>query len=489
LPSTAAPAGDDEAYTAVTAKNADVPMDELELLLLPRTRAELEIEAEAWLRLLQLKVTQVSNAEIAVKYKKREIDKVEEAAEAAAEAEQKTAEHEGAKAATEAAAAEEEEAGDVPVELAARVPSITEEALPDTEALEEAAETAEKGVKAKAQVKAALLKDVNELRNQRAALVDRVNLVLDALEEKGGDVEEHRLYISAVSGIRLDVSDTQAAWATLVGWLKSGEGGIQWAKNIAGFIVIFLGFWVVALIVEKLTEKALKMGRRLSGLMRDFIGASVRRIILVVGFVVALGALGVDIGPMLAVIGAAGFVVAFALQDSLGNLASGIMILVYRPFDVGDAVDVSGVAGTVHSMNLVSTTIRTFDNKVVVVPNNKIWGDIITNITGSAQRRVDMVFGIGYDADMAKAQTILEQIVREHPLVLDDPEPVIRVHELADSSVNFICRPWSKTADYWTVFWDVTRAVKEKFDEAGISIPFPQQDIHVRQVVGPASPA
>jgi small conductance mechanosensitive channel len=260
---------------------------------------------------------------------------------------------------------------------------------------------------------------------------------------------------------------------------------------LIAFLVTLLAFWILAMIVEKLTEKALKVGRRLSALMRDFIGKSVRRIVLAVGFIVALGALGVQIGPLLAVIGAAGFIVAFALQDSLGNLASGIMILIYRPFDVGDAVDVAGVSGKVHSMNLVSTTIRTFDNKVVVVPNNKIWGDIITNITGSTQRRVDMVFGIGYDADIAKAQSILERIVGEHPLVLKDPEPVIRVHELADSSVNFVCRPWSKTPDYWTVFWDVTRAVKEQFDAEGISIPFPQQDIHVRHITStpPVAPA
>jgi small conductance mechanosensitive channel len=502
-------AADDGAYTAVTAQNPEVSLAEFGHMLEPLTRAELEVEAQAWLRLLQQKVQQISDTEIAIIYKRREIataqdtaeavedviEAVEEddqsaaeeaaadvmaATEAAAEAEQKTEEHAGAKTAEEAAA-------DVmaATEAADDAPGITEEVLTDTEQLKAAADAAEQAVEAKTEIKAEILEDLVVLRDQLAALVLRTDLLLNALEEKGGDVAEHRLYVNAVSGIRVDVSDWQAAWATIVGWIKSGEGGVKWAKNFAAFLVTLFAFWVLAMIVEKLTEKALKMGRRLSELMRNFIGKSVRRVVLIVGFIIALGALGVEIGPLLAVIGAAGFIVAFALQDALGNLASGIMILVYRPFDVGDAVDVAGVSGKVHSMNLVSTTIRTFDNKVVVVPNNKIWGDIITNITGSTQRRVDMVFGIGYAADIAKAQAILEQIVGEHPLVLAEPEPVIKVHELADSSVNFVCRPWSKTSDYWDVFWDVTRAVKEQFDQQGISIPFPQQDIHVRHITSP----
>ena len=170
---------------------------------------------------------------------------------------------------------------------------------------------------------------------------------------------------------------------------------------------------------------------------------------------------------------------AFALQDTLSNFASGLMIMFYKPFDVDDIVDVSGVGGKVKSMTLVTTTIMTPDNKLMVVPNNSIWGNIITNVTGSRVRRVDLVFGIGYEADIDKAQHVLEDILANHPLVLHEPEPNVRLHELADSSVNFICRPWVKTDDYWTVYWEVTRNVKERFDTEGISIPFPQRDLHV----------
>jgi len=200
---------------------------------------------------------------------------------------------------------------------------------------------------------------------------------------------------------------------------------------------------------------------------------------MVVGVIMALAALEVSIGPLLAVVVAAGFVIAFALQDSLSNFASGLMILFFRPFDVGDVVDAGGVSGKVTSMNLVATTIKTFDNKDMVVPNNKVWNDVITNATGVDTRRVDMEFGVGYDDDIDKAQAILEEIVAAHPKALKDPEPTIRMNALADSSVNFICRPWARTADYWDVYWDVTKAVKKRFDAEGIGIPYPQRDVHL----------
>jgi small conductance mechanosensitive channel len=167
------------------------------------------------------------------------------------------------------------------------------------------------------------------------------------------------------------------------------------------------------------------------------------------------------------------------MQDSLSNFASGLMILFFRPFDTGDVVDAGGVSGTVRSMNLVSTTIKTFDNKLMVVPNSKIWSDVITNATGVTQRRVDMEFGIGYSDDIDLAQQILEEIITTHPKVLKDPAPLVKMSGLGDSSVNFICRPWAIPADYWDVYWDVTKEVKKRFDAAGIGIPFPQRDVHL----------
>jgi small conductance mechanosensitive channel len=145
----------------------------------------------------------------------------------------------------------------------------------------------------------------------------------------------------------------------------------------------------------------------------------------------------------------------------------------------GDLVDTNGILGEVEAVSIVSTTVRTLDNQVVILPNSQVWGSIITNVTVSPVRRVDMVFGIGYGDDIETASQVLERLVSAHPKILEDPEPNIKVHELADSSVNFICRPWVKTEDYWDVYWDLTRQAKEEFDKAGVSIPFPQRDVHL----------
>ncbi|NYT46399.1 MAG: mechanosensitive ion channel family protein [Candidatus Methanofishera endochildressiae] len=197
---------------------------------------------------------------------------------------------------------------------------------------------------------------------------------------------------------------------------------------------------------------------------------------------IALTMLEINVAPLVAALGAAGFIIGFALQGTLSNFASGLMILIYRPYDIGNVVNVASMTGTVTSMTLVSTTLKLPDNQTVVIPNNSIWGSTITNITGSETRRVDMVFGIGYDDDIAKAETVLLDILQQHPLVHKEPEPVIKVHELADSSVNFIVRPWANTSDYFAVYWDVTRAVKDRFDAENISIPYPQQDVHMHTV-------
>jgi small conductance mechanosensitive channel len=330
--------------------------------------------------------------------------------------------------------------------------------------------------------RANLLDYLTELRDQQTALIDRTNAVIAAYETKGGPVEEvevYRQYVTAVSGIAVDVSDMEATLKTVGGWLLADEGGLRWLKNIALFITIVLVFMFLGRLLAKAVKRVMAKSRQTSQLLGDFLVVSVRRLVLAVGVLIGLAALEINVGPLLAVIGAAGFVIAFALQDSLGNFASGILIMVFKPFDIGDLVEVGGVLGKVHSMNLLSVLIHTPDNKAVIIPNNNVWSDSITNVTGTDTRRVDLIFGIGYDDDIEKAQGILEEVVGEHPLVLKDPEPVISVHELGDSSVNFVCRPWVKTEDYWEVYWDLTRSVKQRFDKGGVSIPFPQRDVHV----------
>jgi small conductance mechanosensitive channel len=331
------------------------------------------------------------------------------------------------------------------------------------------------------EAKEKLLEKATALREERTALVDRVSAAVSAYEAKGGEPGDYKKYISAATGTDMDVTDIKAAWTTVVGWIKSKEGGIRLGKNILFFILAFIAFWIAANILGKVTRRTVSKFQKTSELLKDFFVNTVRRVTIFIGFVFALSMLEVDIGPFLAAIGVAGFVIGFALQGTLSNFASGVMILLYRPYDIADVVTVAGVTGKVHSMSLVSTTIKTFDNQNIVIPNNSIWGGIITNITANPTRRVDMIFGIGYGDDMAKAVSICEEIVKEHPLTLEDPAPAIMVSELGESSVNIIVRPWAATSDNWKVKCDVTRAVKERFDKEGITIPFPQRDIHMYQ--------
>jgi small conductance mechanosensitive channel len=314
---------------------------------------------------------------------------------------------------------------------------------------------------------------------ERTAIIDRLSIVLDELVQKGGKVKEYEDYITAVSGLHVDVTDASATWTTVTGWLKADDGGIRWAINLLQFLGTIIIFSILALLVGKATRSALSSSKNLSSLLKDFLVKVSKRFVFVIGLFVGLSALEFNLGPLLAVVGAAGFVIAFALQNSLSNFASGILILFYRPFDVNDVISVAGVLGKVESMNLLSTQLRTPDNKLMIVPNNSVWGDVITNVTGISERRVDLIFGVGYSDDIDKAISILESILSEHEHILPEPEPIVKVHELADSSVNFICRPWVKPENYWDVHWDVTREVKRRFDAEGVSIPFPQRDVHI----------
>lgn len=325
--------------------------------------------------------------------------------------------------------------------------------------------------------KTELAESAAELRIQLNSLIKRADIVLDELEKKGGDPGELRTYFKAVSGVQVDIADTNTAWVALTTWLKSSEGGVMMLISFIKFMLALIVVYGISVIAGRITD-SITHNTHITVLLKNFVRVAVRRTVLIVGFIVSLTILDINVGPVLALIGAAGLVVGLALQSTLSNFASGVLILIYRPFDVDDVINVGGVAGKVHSMTLLSTTIKTLDNQHIVVPNNNVWGDTITNITGSQTRRVDMVFGISYDDDFDKAKTILKDILDKHPKVLDEPKSVVRVHELADSSVNLVCRPWVKTEDYWDVHWDVTEGAKRAFDEQGITIPFPQRDVH-----------
>ena len=315
---------------------------------------------------------------------------------------------------------------------------------------------------------------------KQTSAISRLKTTIDALEKKGGDVESYRQYVGAITGLNL-ATDAVTTWTIVKNWFTSDQGGKKWMWNLIKFFLVLAAFYFGATIIGRFARHAVSRVAGVSQLLTDFVGSFVKQLLMVIGFIVSLAALEINIAPLLAAIGATGFVIGLALQGTLSNFASGLLILFYRPFDVGDVIDAGGVSGIVNSVTLVSTHVRTFDNKVMIVPNNDIWGGTITNATASDTRRVDMVFGIGYDDDIERAKEILERLVSDHPLVHNDPVPVIRLNELADSSLNFICRPWSNTEDYWTVYWDITKSVKKEFDKNGISFPYPQRDVHVYQ--------
>jgi len=326
---------------------------------------------------------------------------------------------------------------------------------------------------------------LTELTRERRALFDKYAKVISAWEKKSGDpqaIAEYRAYQGAIIVEETRQADIKTLFAQAQAWLVDRDGGVEIAIELLVIVGSFLGLLFSARVVRRVAHRWIAHIPNLSKLLQAFLVTVIYWLVITIGLMIVLSALGIDISPAFALIGGASFILAFAFQDTLGNLASGLMIMVNRPFDQGHYVDVGGVAGTVQAVNIFATTVVTPDNQVIVIPNKNVWGNVITNVTASETRRVDLVFGISYEDSIAEAARVIEDTVKNHPLVLDEPEPVIRVHELADSSVNFVCRPWTKTSDYWTVYWDLTQQVKERFDAAEISIPYPQQDVHVRQI-------
>jgi small conductance mechanosensitive channel len=328
------------------------------------------------------------------------------------------------------------------------------------------------------ELKAALAQQVEAQQQIIIAITDRMKVAIEIVKRRGGDAQSFIDYIASATGRKLNFTDLSVLRVQVLQWITSPSGGRMIAKKALLFAGIVALFWVLGRFMGFLTRYASRRIPKSSTLLGPVLAGIVEKLTLVVGVVVAASAVGVDTGPLLAMIGATGLVIGLALQGTLSNFASGILILLNRPFDVSDVVDAGGVFGKVEAMNLVSTTILTFDNQLMLVPNNQIWNSVITNVTGKDTRRVDLTFGIAYTSEIAKATDILEELLSTHPKTLDDPAPVVRVHELADSSVNLIARPWVRTADYWDVYWDLMRQVKERFDEEGVNIPFPQRDLH-----------
>ncbi len=472
---TASPA---ETSKAITADPKTSP-SHLKMFVKPLTLSELEVEAKAWQDLLKQNVERINALHIEIERVDAEISDFQDSGANAPNRKETTPSSNDSGAinptSTENPAESPNESATTNTNRPNTLPNpnsdqVTTNGTPRPQTLG--------SLKAR---RDALSEQLTNLTLQKTEISQRFEIVLNSMELKGGDPALFRKYNSALTGVALEVTGATGMWRMFTSWILADQGGKRWAWNILRFIVILVVSYFGASILANFVRRAASRVRGVSQLLVNFLGSFTKQIAMVIGFIVGLAALEIDITPLLAAVGAAGFVVAFALQGTLSNFASGLLILAYRPFDVGDVIEAAGVSGTVDSVSLFSTHVRTFDNKIMIVPNNDIWGGTITNATASETRRVDLVFAIGYSDDIALAQNILKQVVDNHSLVLKDPAVNIRVNELADSSVNLICRPWTNTENYWTVYWDLMQTVKQEFDSAGITIPYPQCDVHLLQ--------
>jgi len=256
-------------------------------------------------------------------------------------------------------------------------------------------------------------------------------------------------------------------------------------KIIAAILIFIIGRWL-AKMIKNLIVKVMKKAE-VDATLTSFVGHLTYVALLTLVVIAALNQMGVQTTSFVAIIGAAGLAVGLALQGSLSNFAAGVLMILFRPFKVGDYIEAGGTAGTVEEIQIFSTILTTPDNKVIIVPNAKITGDNIVNYSAKDTRRMDLVFGVGYSDDLQKVKDILQNILQNDPRVLKVPEPMVGVLELADSSVNFAVRPWVKSSDYWPLFFDLKETIKKRFDAEGISIPFPQQDVHLYELKKAAS--
>jgi small conductance mechanosensitive channel len=276
------------------------------------------------------------------------------------------------------------------------------------------------------------------------------------------------------------VTDIVYDWAAIPELLreKGVDLGIDLGIKVATALAIFLiGKFLIKILVRAISKVMQKQG--VDKTLETFICNLVRISLMVVVVIAAIGAIGIQTTSFIAIFGAAGLAVGLALQGSLSNFASGVLIVLFRPYRVGDFIEAAGIAGSVEQVQILTTILKTGDNKQIIVPNSQIMDSIITNYSANDTRRVDMVIGVSYDDDLDKVRKTLEELLAADDRILAEPAPTIAVSALADSSVNFVVRPWVNAADYWGVMFEMTEGIKKRFDKEGISFPYPQQDVHL----------
>ena len=328
--------------------------------------------------------------------------------------------------------------------------------------------------------------------------VSRLRRVVRQLDQLGANTREMRrilieerkgLAISLVDGAIMSVLYAEAS-EKFKEWFK--VSGLNAIVSLILFVAIILAARWLGKLTRRLTEHALQNSEEsVSQLLRETLISMAGTVVFLIGILVALSQVGVSVTPMIAGLGVVGFIVGFALQDTLSNFASGAMILAYRPFDTGDFISAADVEGEVRKMNLVNTTIVTIDNRVLIIPNSKIWGGVIMNFTGQHLRRTDILYSVSYNEDLDHVQRVLEELIADEERFMKTPEPIVRVKQFSDSSIDFVVRAYTRTTEFWETVWALNKAVKRRFDEEGIKIPYPQRDVHFFPApdANPESPA
>jgi small conductance mechanosensitive channel len=338
--------------------------------------------------------------------------------------------------------------------------------------LDEAAQTLEENKEKGEELKTQLVVNVTTLQSERTALIDRLKVVLSEMEVKGGDPAAYMSYVQAVSGVEIDVTDSTGLGIRMLSWLQSEEGGIRWGINIAKF----LGILVVAIIVSNVASRIVygTMSKfNASALLREFVVMLIKRGGAIIGFLLALTALEISLGPVFAVLGGASFVLAFALQSNLGNLASGLMIMAYKPFDIGDEVKISGMWGFIESITLANTKIIGFKKQVVTIPNNQVWGGQIENYTAGEIRAWSFEVKLPYDQDLQMFKDLWAEVAGANPLVLKNPPPWAFVWGYDGYSVAVYCSFKTKKDDFWTAYEELFISLNQKLKERGINVAIP----------------
>ena len=323
---------------------------------------------------------------------------------------------------------------------------------------------------------------VTQLKTEQSILANRFTTVLDALDAKGGDTTAYRQYAAVVSGLEFNLTNAEGLGLRFTTWLTSPEGGIRLGFDLLRFVGILIAATLISPRLGQLTDSALTRVTSISNLFRSFVVIIVQRGVLVVGALIALAAVGVNLGPILALVGGASFVLAFALQSNLGNFASGLMLLINKPFDVGDEVKVAGYWAYVDSISLASTKLKDFSGSLITVPNNTVWGGDIINYTHADIRKIGLSIHVKFTQDIDVIDQMWMEITAAHPKVLKTPASGLFPW---NSSYNYYIPiglgAWSKTDDYWQVYVDLLKQVQQRLEELNIELAAPIQNIKVEQ--------